>query len=238
MVAPCGWFCSAVDTNFDFVALDAFLALFETGAFGATARHLALSQSALMRRILKLEDALGLRLFDRTTDSLRPTLTGTPCRNSATSPTAQQAPARTAASSGASASKRIGGPGTGDATAIPGTAATVRRVKRGPRRTRASRKNGRLTSTKSTPAEDLAQRRHVRREAKAFLHGMDEGRRASRGAGASDVFSGGQLGGEGVGVDAHHATRFAGRRASNPSSGCPATICASRAPVVGPRVKP
>ncbi|NIY95390.1 LysR family transcriptional regulator [Salipiger sp. HF18] len=127
MVAPCGWFCSAVDTSFDFVSLEAFPVLGETGAFGTTARHLALSQSALMRRILKLEDTLGLRLFDRTTDSLRPTLAGAPWGNSAISPTAQQAPARTAASSGESASKRIGGPGSGDATAIPGTAAPVRR---------------------------------------------------------------------------------------------------------------
>lgn len=101
--------------------------LFETGSFGGTARHLALSQPALMRRILKLEDALGPRLFDRTTDSLRPALAGAPWGNSAISPTAQQAPARTAASSGESGSKRIGGPGTGDAAAIPGTAATVRR---------------------------------------------------------------------------------------------------------------
>ncbi|MBR9839694.1 MAG: LysR family transcriptional regulator [Rhodobacteraceae bacterium] len=210
----------------------------ETGAFGTTARHLAPPQPALMRRTLKLEDALGLRLFDRTTDSLSPTRAEAPGRNSAISPTAQQSPARTAASSGERASKRISVPGTGDAAEIPGTAATVRRVNRGPRRTWDSRKNGRLTSTKNTLAEDLAQRPHVGRRTKAFLRGMGEGRRALRDAGASGVFSRGQLGGEAVGVDAHHATRFAGRRASNPSSGCPATICASRAAVVGPRVKP
>jgi hypothetical protein len=210
----------------------------ETGAFGTNARHLALPQPVLMRRTLKLEDALGLRLFDRTTDTLRPTLAEAPGGNSAISPTAQQSPARTAASNDERASKRISGPGTGDAAAIPGTAATVRRVNRGPRRTWDSRKNGRLTSTKNTLAEDLAQRPHVGRRTKAFLRGMGEGRRALRDAGASGVFSRGQLGGEAVGVDAHHATRFAGRRASNPSSGCPATICASRAAVVGPRVKP
>ena len=152
------------------------MVLGETGACGTTVRHLALPQSALMRRTLKLEDALGLRLFDRTTDSLPPALAVAPGRNSAISPTAQQAPARTAASSGESASKRISVPGTGDAAEIPGTAAAVRRVKRGPRRTRDSRKNGRLTSTKSTLAEDLSQRPHVGRDAKAFLRGMDEGR--------------------------------------------------------------
>ncbi|MBN9890030.1 LysR family transcriptional regulator [Salipiger abyssi] len=60
--------------NFDFDALEAFLVLFETGSFGATAQHLALSQSALTRRIRKLEEALGVTLFERTTRSVRPTL--------------------------------------------------------------------------------------------------------------------------------------------------------------------
>ncbi|MCA0848016.1 LysR family transcriptional regulator [Salipiger thiooxidans] len=175
LCAP-GWFCSADDTSFDLVPLGAFLVLGETGAFGTNARHLALPQSALMRRTLKLEDALGLRLFDRTTDSLRPTRAEVPGRNSAISHTAQQAPARTATSSGESASKRISGPGTGGAAEIPGTAATVRRVNRGLRRTWDSRKNGRLTSTKSTLAVERAQRRHVGRGAKALLRGADQGR--------------------------------------------------------------
>lgn len=60
--------------NFDFDSLQAFLVLFETGSFGASARHLAISQSALTRRIAKLEQALGVTLFDRTTRSVRPTL--------------------------------------------------------------------------------------------------------------------------------------------------------------------
>ncbi|MHA7867891.1 MAG: helix-turn-helix domain-containing protein [Salipiger thiooxidans] len=119
IVAPSGWFCAAVDTSFDLDPLGAFLVLGESGAFGTTGRHLALPQPALMRRTLKLEDALGLRLFDRTTASVPPALAVAPGRNSAISHTAQQAPARTAASSGESATKRKSGPSTGDAAEIP-----------------------------------------------------------------------------------------------------------------------
>lgn len=60
--------------NFDFIALEAFLVLFETRSFAVTARHVATSQSALTRKIRKLEEALGVTLFDRTTRSVRPTL--------------------------------------------------------------------------------------------------------------------------------------------------------------------
>ena len=60
--------------NFDFADLEAFLILSETGSFVATAEHLGLSQSALTRRIRKLEEALGAPLFDRTTRSVRMTL--------------------------------------------------------------------------------------------------------------------------------------------------------------------
>ncbi|WP_108661246.1 LysR family transcriptional regulator [Acuticoccus kandeliae] len=60
--------------NFDFADLEAFLVLFETGSFVAAARHLGTSQSALTRRIRRLEDGLGAPLFERTTRSVRPTL--------------------------------------------------------------------------------------------------------------------------------------------------------------------
>ncbi|MBY6092321.1 LysR family transcriptional regulator [Maritimibacter alkaliphilus] len=60
--------------GFDFGDLEAFLVLYETGSFVAAARHLGQSQSALTRRVRKLEEELGTRLFDRTTRSVRPTL--------------------------------------------------------------------------------------------------------------------------------------------------------------------
>lgn len=60
--------------NFDFGDLEAFLAVKEEGSFHAASQRLNLSQSAVTRRIQKLEDALGSLLFERTTRSLRPTL--------------------------------------------------------------------------------------------------------------------------------------------------------------------
>lgn len=60
--------------KFDFTDLEAFLVLLEAGSFIAAARHLGTSQSALTRRIRKLEDGLGTALFDRTTRSVKPTL--------------------------------------------------------------------------------------------------------------------------------------------------------------------
>ncbi|MEQ8901533.1 MAG: LysR family transcriptional regulator [Roseovarius sp.] len=60
--------------NFDFADLEAFLVLSETGSFVVAAAHLGVSQSALTRRIRKLEETLGAQLFDRTTRSVRMTL--------------------------------------------------------------------------------------------------------------------------------------------------------------------
>lgn len=60
--------------NFSFADLEAFLILSETGSFVAAAEHLGVSQSALTRRIRKLEDALGTELFERTTRSVKMTL--------------------------------------------------------------------------------------------------------------------------------------------------------------------
>lgn len=60
--------------NFDFGDLEAFLAVAETASFQRAAGLLAISQSAITRRIQKLEAALGVALFERTTRSLRLTL--------------------------------------------------------------------------------------------------------------------------------------------------------------------
>lgn len=51
----------------DFLGLQAFLSIAERGSFRAAAMHLNLSQTALSHRIRKLEDGLGVRLFERTT---------------------------------------------------------------------------------------------------------------------------------------------------------------------------
>lgn len=53
--------------NFDLQDLYAFTALCEHGSFRFAAEAICISQSALSRRIEKLESALGVRLFDRTT---------------------------------------------------------------------------------------------------------------------------------------------------------------------------
>jgi DNA-binding transcriptional LysR family regulator len=60
--------------NFDFGDLQAFVAVCDTGSFRRAAEDLNVSQSALSRRIQKLEEAIGVRLIERTTRSLRLTL--------------------------------------------------------------------------------------------------------------------------------------------------------------------
>jgi len=60
--------------NYDFGDLEAFLAVKDTGSFHAAAERLNLSQSAVTRRIRKLEEALGSVLFERTTREVKPTL--------------------------------------------------------------------------------------------------------------------------------------------------------------------
>ena len=60
--------------NYDFADLEAFLAVKETGSFHLAAEKLALSQSAVTRRVQKLETALDSVLFERTTRSVKPTL--------------------------------------------------------------------------------------------------------------------------------------------------------------------
>jgi DNA-binding transcriptional LysR family regulator len=53
--------------NFDLADLRGFLAVADLGSFSAAAQALHLSQSALSRRVDKLELALGVQLFERTT---------------------------------------------------------------------------------------------------------------------------------------------------------------------------
>lgn len=60
--------------NYDFLDLEAFLAVKETGSFHLASQRLNLSQSSITRRVQKLEEALDTTLFERTTRDVRPTL--------------------------------------------------------------------------------------------------------------------------------------------------------------------
>jgi len=60
--------------NYDFGDLEAFLAVKETGSFHLAAQQLSLSQSAITRRIQKLETELDSVLFERTTRAVKATL--------------------------------------------------------------------------------------------------------------------------------------------------------------------
>lgn len=62
--------------NFDLADLRAFLAVADYGSFRAAAETIHLSQSALSRRIDKLEEALGVELFTRTTRKVELTTVG------------------------------------------------------------------------------------------------------------------------------------------------------------------
>jgi DNA-binding transcriptional LysR family regulator len=62
--------------NFDLGDLRAFIAVAELASFRAAAESIHLSQPALSRRIDKLEDALGVRLFDRDTRNVELTAVG------------------------------------------------------------------------------------------------------------------------------------------------------------------
>lgn len=60
--------------KFDFLDLEAFLAVADTGTFHLASRKLGLSQSSITRRIQKLEQALDVKLFERTTRDVKLTL--------------------------------------------------------------------------------------------------------------------------------------------------------------------
>jgi DNA-binding transcriptional LysR family regulator len=65
-----------VGVNFDLNDLQAFRAVVELGSFRKAAESVNISQPALSRRIDKLEEALGVRLFERTTRSVALTTVG------------------------------------------------------------------------------------------------------------------------------------------------------------------
>ncbi len=60
--------------NLDIFDLEVFLAVKESGSFHQAAEQLGLSQSAVTRRIKKLEEELQSLLFERTTRAVHPTL--------------------------------------------------------------------------------------------------------------------------------------------------------------------
>lgn len=62
--------------NFDLADLRAFLAVADLGSFKAASDAMFLSQSALSRRVDKLEEALGVALFTRTTRKVELTTLG------------------------------------------------------------------------------------------------------------------------------------------------------------------
>ncbi|MDB5891312.1 MAG: LysR family transcriptional regulator [Polaromonas sp.] len=62
--------------NFDLPDLRAFVAVAKLGSFRAAAEELHISQPALSRRVEKLEGALGVRLFHRTTRKVDMTTVG------------------------------------------------------------------------------------------------------------------------------------------------------------------
>ena len=62
--------------RYDFGDLEAFVALSEADSFARAAERLHISQSALSRRIQKLEAALDVALFERTTRSVAATAQG------------------------------------------------------------------------------------------------------------------------------------------------------------------
>ena len=65
-----------VGINFDLTDLQAFRAVVELGNFRKAAEAISISQPALSRRIDKLENALGVPLFERTTRSVTLTTVG------------------------------------------------------------------------------------------------------------------------------------------------------------------
>src|SRR5215467_6583932 len=53
--------------------LDILMAVVETGSMGKAANHLAISQPAVSKAIVELEDALGVKLVDRSRRGVLPT---------------------------------------------------------------------------------------------------------------------------------------------------------------------
>ena len=51
----------------DFDGVQAFVVIADLGSFSRAAQHMHITQTALTRRVQKLETYLGLKLLDRTT---------------------------------------------------------------------------------------------------------------------------------------------------------------------------
>ena len=62
--------------NIEIGDIEAFIELSETNSFAKAATNLNLSQPALSRRIQKLEQELGTKLFDRTTRKVQLSYSG------------------------------------------------------------------------------------------------------------------------------------------------------------------
>jgi DNA-binding transcriptional LysR family regulator len=60
----------------DFVSLSQALVVLDHGSFSRAAKTLAVRQSAVSRRIASLENELGVSLFERHSDGIRPTIAG------------------------------------------------------------------------------------------------------------------------------------------------------------------
>ncbi len=59
--------------QFDWNLIKSFLGVLDAGSLSAAARHLGASQPTLGRHVSELEEALGVTLFERSRDGLRPT---------------------------------------------------------------------------------------------------------------------------------------------------------------------
>lgn len=64
----------SISTRLTFKQLRAFVAVYKHGKLSAAAEELGVSQSAVSVLIRQIEDTLGIKLFDRTTRSLSPTV--------------------------------------------------------------------------------------------------------------------------------------------------------------------
>ena len=78
----------------DFDGIQAFVLTAELGSFSKAAERLHLSQTALTRRMQKLEAYLGVRLLDRTTRSVQLTVVGRDFRRQRAEPGAMPAQQR------------------------------------------------------------------------------------------------------------------------------------------------
>jgi DNA-binding transcriptional LysR family regulator len=75
-LVPWAALCSVIEPHYPVAGIRAFCAAARTGQFNEAAERLHLSPSALSRRIASIEDAVGARVFDRSTRQVRLTSLG------------------------------------------------------------------------------------------------------------------------------------------------------------------